>query len=257
MAKYENGEYTRMAGILKGQFRKRLGHEGVVLTDLDDVWFQTSVVYLARMLEVGEIYAPLVGKSAEDVRADLRDAIVVRRESMHVNPLIMPTSVADLHRRYGIDDGEVLARSLEVILSIFDDEIPLHKDAEHALYVLRGVNGVGVAAWTHAAPDWTDRKLAVHPDLLGVFSSGVFPVDVDKPKECISVIESLGKRPDEVMIIGDSLRSDIWSAVEAGVPRENVVWVKSDFVEANVGDVPDGIQTASSLWDAVRQVGGF
>lgn len=237
---------------LEQSLEKRLGNLGVVITDLDDVWFRTSEVYERRMSEVAQVFAPVVGKETEQVFDDLLSAILARRSVMEVNSLIMPAAVADLYRRYGLEDKMALATAYGSILEIFDDFLPLYAEAEMSWPVLGGLRQIRVAAWTHADEEWTERKMMMHPGLERVFSGGVFAVDVDKPKECRSVLSSLGVGPNEVVVVGDSLRSDITTAVRAGVPGENIFWVNTKGVLAGEVELPDGVKVVANLWEAVN-----
>ena len=171
---------------------------------------------------------------------------------MEVNPLIMPAAVADLYRRYGLEDKMALAMAYGSILEIFDDFLPLYAEAEMSWPVLKGLRGIRVAAWTHADTDWTGRKMMMHPGLERVFSGGVYAVGVSKPKECGSVLGSLGVAPSEVVVVGDSLRSDITTAVRAGVPGENIFWVNTKGVLAGEVELPDGVKVVADLWEAVN-----
>ena len=183
---------------------------------------------------------------------DLLSAILARRSVMEVNSLIMPAAVADLYRRYGLEDKMALATAYGSILEIFDDFLPLYAEAEMSWPVLKGLRGIRVAAWTHADTDWTGRKMMMHPGLERVFSGGVYAVDVSKPKECRSVLSSLGVGPNEVVVVGDSLRSDITTAVRAGVPGENIFWVNTKGVLAGEVELPDGVKVVANLWEAVN-----
>ena len=162
---------------LEQSLEKRLGNLGVVITDLDDVWFRTSEVYERRMSEVAQVFAPVVGKETGQVFDDLLSMILARRSVMEVNPLIMPAAVADLYRRYGLEDKMALATAYGSILEIFDDFLPLYAEAEMSWPVLGGLRQIRVAAWTHADTDWTGRKMMMHPGLERVFSGGVYAVD--------------------------------------------------------------------------------
>ena len=80
----------RLSLGLEQSLESRLGGNGVVITDLDDVWFRTSGVYEKRMTEVAEVFAPMAGKETSQVFDDLLSVILARRSVMEVNPLIMP-----------------------------------------------------------------------------------------------------------------------------------------------------------------------
>lgn len=239
---------------LEQSLERRLGSAGVVITDLDDVWFRTSEVYERRMTEVAEVFAPMVGKKTEQVFDDLLSMIVARRSMMEVNPLIMPAAVADLYKGYGLEDRVALAMAFDSILEIFDDFLPLYAEAEMSWPVLGGLRRIRVAAWTHAEAEWTERKMMMYPGLERVFSGGVFAVDVNRPKECESVLNSLEVNPNEVVIVGDSLNSDILTAVEAGVPSENIFWINPRGVDVGMTGVPDGVRVAANLWEAVKMM---
>ena len=247
-------EAERLSLGLEQSLESRLGSAGVVITDLDDVWFRTSEVYEKRMTEVAQAFAPVVGKEVVQVFDDLLSMILARRSVMEVNPLIMPAAVADLYRKYGLSDKAVLAMAYNLILEIFDDFIPLFSEAEMSMPVLEGLRKIRVAAWTHADVEWTERKIMMHPGLERVFSGGVFAVDVNRPKECGSVLSSLGVGPNEVVVVGDSLSSDIITAVRAGVPTENVFWINSKGGRIEGADLPGGVRVAENLWEVVNMM---
>mgnify|MGYP005849496025 CR=1 FL=1 len=145
-----------------------------------------------------------------------------------------------------------LAMAYGAILEIFDDFIPLYTEAEMSWPVLRGLGRIRVAAWTHADAEWTERKMMMYPGLERVFSGGVFAVDVNRPKECVSVLNSLDVGPSEVVVVGDSLRSDVMTAVEAGIPAENIFWINAKGIPVGEVEIPDGVRVVANLWEAVN-----
>jgi len=166
----------------------------------------------------------------------------------------MPAAVADLYKGDGLEDKVALATAFGSILEIFDDFLPLYAEAEMSWPVLGGLRRIRVAAWTHAEAEWTERKMMMYPGLERVFSGGVFAVDVNRPKECESVLNSLEVSPNEVVIIGDSLGSDVATAVRAGVPSENIFWINAKGVPVSEVELPDGVRVSANLWEAVKMM---
>jgi putative hydrolase of the HAD superfamily len=83
--------------------------------------------------------------------------------------------------------------------------------------------------------------------------SGMFIVEKKDKETYAEIVQKLGFKPEEVVMMGDSLRSDIVPAVAAGL---HAVWIEADnwSLEA-VSDLPkERVYKAPSLLEAARHV---
>lgn len=92
------------------------------------------------------------------------------------------------------------------------------------------------------------EKLSFKKDFAGIFVIGQKDKDV-----FTDVTQAVGVAPDEVIMIGDSLRSDIVPAVAAGL---HAVWIEADnWSHEDVSRIPKkNVDEARSFSEAVQRI---
>ncbi|MBU1119841.1 HAD hydrolase-like protein [Patescibacteria group bacterium] len=83
---------------------------------------------------------------------------------------------------------------------------------------------------SNAQDGWTKAKVIVFEELLKIESIPYNAVEIDKEKDAQSWIDSVKKinvSIENSLVIGDSLRADILTGIEAGC--RNLVWIEGDL----------------------------
>jgi hypothetical protein len=57
--------------------------------------------------------------------------------------------------------------------------------------------------------------------------------------------------PNQTEVWGDNLQSDVGAALEAGVPPENIILIRSQSKLGNQGEIPEAVLSANSLLNAI------
>lgn len=217
-----------------------------VLFDLDDTLVSTSPVI--RDLE--ERYVKYVASqqpalSPQDVLATLRNADASVFASHSVSKARWSALAHKLVDVYGVQTEETFHQGLAIFMSLYSTVPPLLPGAVDTVSALRcAVGKMGVV--THADEYWTAMKL--HKTGLSTFFDHVHIVPDDGHKNSEhwrQAIEVLGVKPDEVLVIGDSIRGDIQAAAEAGV--RHLVLVPSMWAPYGDGKLPDGVTVVTGI----------
>lgn len=217
-----------------------------VLFDLDDTLISTSPVI--RDLE--ERYVKYVASqqpelSPQHVLDTLRDADASVFASHSVSKARWSALAHRLVDTYGAHTEETFHRGLAIFMSLYSTVPPLLPGAVDTVSALRcAVGKMGVV--THADEYWTEVKL--HKTGLSTFFDHVHIVPDDGHKNSDhwrQAIASLGVKPHEVLVIGDSIRGDIQAAAEAGV--RHLVLVPSMWAPYGSGTLPDGVIAVTGI----------
>lgn len=247
-AMYTHPEAVRRQALLK-EWATKNGIRAV-LFDLDDTLVGTSPV----IRELEERYVQYVASqqpelSPKDVLTTLRkeDASVFASHS--VSKARWSALAHRLVDTYGKNTEETFHQGLAIFMSLYSIVPPLLPGATDTVSELRCIaEKMGVV--THADEYWTAMKL--HRTGLSTFFDHVHIVPDDGHKDSNhwkQAIEALGVKPEEVLVIGDSIRGDIQAAHEAGV--KHLVLVPSQWAPYGSGTLPDGVLAVSGIGKTV------
>jgi len=217
-----------------------------VLFDLDDTLISTSPVI--RDLE--ERYVKYVASqqpelSPQHVLDTLRQVDASVFASHSVSKARWSALAHKLVETYGAQTEETFHQGLAIFMSLYSTIPPLLPGAVDTVSALRcAVGKMGVV--THADEYWTQMKL--HKTGLSTFFDHVQVVpdnDHKNGEHWRQAIEALGVKPEEVLVIGDSIRGDIQAAAEAGV--RHLVLVPSMWSPYGNGELPEGVITLTGI----------
>ena len=220
----------------RDELRERFDRWGVdmVLFDVDNTLIDTSKMYREKMRGYCRFLEDKSGYDSEKLADMYFEAIYSMRHEFNVTPAIMEYPARILARRVGVD-GEELEAQISKILEIYDST---PDDFEGAVEQVRRVRDAGVdtAVVTHAEERWTFDKLK---NFRGLFKQRVStPIDEAKDSQAwFEGMERLGVEPQNVMIVGDSISSDIVPGLQLGVTK--LVWISGGkkWEELSVSDV--------------------
>ena len=234
-------ELETQANILNENFISK-SIKGVVF-DLDDTLINTNEPWVGKMrefvsfivsnvpgTEFGNVWDKLV---KENNRAYKEIAVRETKWDLVVERL-KPTFEDKFH--------ETLDEGLNILREVYTLVPEVNPGTFEALRHISGI-GAKLGLVTHARPEWTRLKLE-GTGLNSFFSldENVYVVDekVHKgPKHWREGLEMLELKPEEVVVVGDSLPGDIIAAYDIGVRhlyRMPSIW--SAYAE---GDIPDGV----------------
>lgn len=231
--------------ILKEVF----GEMGVTtaFVDLDDTLVDTQAVYIERMNRVADM---VVGDLQRDEFTQRwRQRIMENRHKYFVDPVIMRVSFDEIAGE--IEEG-VRAAVYEELRSIYEEDTPLVFDGvDEFLRDLKSA-GLRVCVVTHASEEWTGRKLSANnlSDLVDV----VYCIKVDGPKseaEWAEVYEKEGVTVNRVIVVGDSISSDVWPNLKLGLPADRMVRVRTTY-NYHGDEVPEYVWEVDGVGQAVE-----
>jgi putative hydrolase of the HAD superfamily len=229
------------------------GRSGVraLLIDLDDTLVDTEAVFVRS-------FASCVDRISERRPERARDEIAARMSAVNVEsyerlganlarrwPYVAERLRMEFAPRDAALEDELRTALLEILASVPAE----HSGARNTLDLFRRA-GFEIAVVTHACARWTERKLAGAG--LAPFVDRVHVVDEDGAKDAAAwaaAMAGIAVAPDEAVVVGDSLRSDIQAGFAAGVRR--LVWIRraNGWQHARVGALPDGAMTVERLGD--------
>jgi len=225
-----------------------LGRRGIklILWDLDDTLLQTYELFLEKINKFYELTRSrfLMEMNREEFRETIYSFVADVYGEQSVNPNFWEAVVARLGEEYPEVGLGVFESCLPVLQEVYQEAPDLKPGALEILEIFRGT-GVRMAVLTHASEEWTAVKLECHG--LGDFFEQILTVDVDEFKGAEhwqKAITELGVDPQNVLVIGDSVRGDM-VAQKVGV--ENLICVKSTWQLYSQGEMPVGVIEVESL----------
>jgi putative hydrolase of the HAD superfamily len=227
------------------------GRVRALLIDLDDTLIDTEALFVRSFATcVDRIAARRPDRARDEIAERLRAVNVESYERMAANlARRWPWVAAKLRSELAPADAALeaeLGEALGGILGGLPAELPGARDT---LALFRGA-GFTIAVVTHACAHWTERKLAASG--LEPFVDRVYVVDEDGAKDAAAwskAMAELGVAPDESLVVGDSLRSDIRAGFAAGVRR--LVWIRraEGWQHTRVGELPECARTVACVGD--------
>jgi len=163
-------------------------------------------------------------------------------------PVLLVKRFEDFLNAYGLD-ASVAAGFNELYQILLGETVVFYENALETVQALKGkVLQCAVTNGTKVAQDGKLRNSGLDKEFDHVFISEV--VGIEKPNKGFfdAVFAEIGEyAKDEVLIVGDSLTSDIQGGVNAGIktcwfnPKgvENTSKLKPDYEIRDIGEVPE------------------
>ncbi len=183
--------------------------------------------------------------------------VVVWKEKVRENRpkyFVQPAALIEsLKESCGLSEGEQIDRATRHIMKIYEEDIPeMFPGADTTLDMLRK-SGIQDYIVTHSEADRTGRNMEAHG--LDKLVDGVFNIPTNGPKgreQWRGVMEQLGVKPREVLVICDSIHSDVLPNLELGVPAGQIVRINSKYAE-NL-EVPEGVLRAEHVGEVIETI---
>lgn len=189
------------------------------LFDLDDTICPTRQVFREVMSQVYDFLAISVTVvSREKWREEVETINNRFFEQLGVNSNRWNHVVDELTEKYSLGE-EIKQETKRIFQLIYATPLAMMKGAEEGLGFIKNV-GVPIGIVTHASLDWTWKKYDWLDLGRFVNKDEIFIVDENGHKTSESwtqAIQYFGLVPEQCVVVGDSPRSDINPAREAGV----------------------------------------
>jgi FMN phosphatase YigB (HAD superfamily) len=172
------------------------------------------------------------------------------REVYSVHPQISQAVVDEVAAIVGTDGGDQVERAKAEMRKIYEEIVPeLLPGAVEGIELALAID-LKVAVFSHSEIDWMGRKI-MGSGIEEMFEWFAYTSSKGNKgsEEWKEAIKQWGYQPSQVMVWGNSLGSDIWPAIEAGVPATQVFYVLSTVEHGNDGEIPKGVRMVRSLID--------
>lgn len=244
--KYWPGEDSDVRRKLGSWFQER-GIETCVF-DFDNTFVLTNEAYEEKMREFCEfiVRRTSLEVDVETVFEEMCEIDVALRPEVSVGPGWVPVATKTLAGKYFVDEDEEYQEYYEGVLSVYMSTPKQYPGARENAEMIEST-GVSMKILTHASLDWTMKKIWSLG--WGGMFDGVFCVPIHLWKDASQWrkgFEQMGVYPENAMVVGDSINSDIKPAIEVGV--NTVVWVKNN----SGNEAPKGVITIEGVGGLVE-----
>lgn len=232
-------EIEKRAALLKEHLRKR-GIE-LALIDFDDTLIYIQEIFLAQMAVFYEQIAHEHNLEIEVVASTLHR---INRKGFETTGISVSIDgwykrIEQFEQEMGI---QVSPEHTDILMHIYQTPPRIREGATQTLDVFQK-GGIQTGLVTHANNEWTFRKLE-QTGLKRYFADRDIHVIDEKgfktPDAWKEAIETYQKRPIETIVVGNSLSSDIYPAVEIGV--KEAYWLNVDDGSANIAEnLPENV----------------
>ena len=213
---------------------KALEDRGIrgLLFDLDNTVFETDTYYITKKDKAYlEVATKFPYKNLSPIETAQKVSDEVHRKFLERNCKPLPVIVEyeeGLKDFYGSGFNEGMSEILNTHFKDFYNNSPeIYPEAIPLFdFFFRYQNISFFAANTLADIEWTQIKIDRMKKEFGLTDLPFFTTDIDKPKDWkIPVKEALSRGLDlqELLVIGDSLDSDILPAISSGV--KHLIWI--------------------------------
>lgn len=217
-----SGYKEKKVECLKRLFEKK-GVE-MVFFDMDSTLVKTFEAFDVKLWKYAEWMNGETGVDREEIRESLGEVLDGLIPELSVRPEKMAVAASMVARWYGIDlsGANGFERELGELMDTYHDPVERCFGSREQLGILM-MTGMRMGVVTHADEDWNRVKIRKNfPGLL----NEQYCVDVAKSKDKKAwqgAGRYFGVDMSRVIVVGDSLQSDVIPALEAGVG--GVVWV--------------------------------
>lgn len=206
------------------------------LFDFDETIIDTaSIIEMQKRLYISHLMAELNGFNFDVLLSQLETLDEKYFDVVGVNPRRWEMVVTGMAGELGIDQTELFWSGLPILMQIYQTPPRLVEGAVETLDAFAST-GINLGLVTHANTEWTNFKLDTL-NLRGYFSQIVI-ADENGHKgheDWLRAIQASGFSPENTLVVGDSLVSDIQASAVLGV--RNLVWVNP---KSNRALVPEG-----------------
>ncbi|UFT99401.1 HAD-IA family hydrolase [Radiobacillus kanasensis] len=155
----------------------------------------------------------------------------------------------------GFDDPNLGEELAEIFPNMRHSSPFLYEDSLQVLEELQ--KDYRLLLLTNGSPQLQNTKLTITPELVPYFEhiviSGDFGIGKPDPSIFTHALELVSLSPDEVIMVGDNLLTDILGASQAGIPS---VWINREEKDVHTVTPTHEIQSLSELPELLRKING-
>lgn len=232
-----------------------------VIFDLDNTVFSTDSYYITRKqrayLEIAQLF-PVNGLSPEELMMQMSDAVYKKYVERNCKPLPVVEEYEQGLRDFYQDKfhpkmSEIMNKHFEDFYNISPEIIPEAIPLFRFLYNYPQISFF--AANTLAGQDWTRVKIENMKKMCGIDNIPFYTTSIESSKDWerpVSDALNLGLTHQNILVIGDSLDSDIFPAQNLGV--KNLIWIDrrdQNNTKENPYEIQDLIvvKTLDEIWE--------
>jgi FMN phosphatase YigB (HAD superfamily) len=216
--------------INKNEIKKYLDSRSLdtIGFDVDNTLFQTNKYFLDAWFDLGKELAPLMDeeKDPEEVSHAVKDIILEVYYRDGRKPMLVHEQVISGLKYYlRKEPSKRIKNRVKEYYKHFYIKSP--EPFEYAINLIKIINQLKrkIILHSHAQEDWTRVKVELLENLSGVKLPFKFTsIEGDKDNQSwIDAIEMVDGKPENTLVIGDNLESDILSAKDAGC--KHLIWI--------------------------------
>ncbi len=216
---------------------KNIGVEAV-LFDLDDTLIYTSEIFRMAMADYAIAVSNELGLDGYE---NVLDKLKVINDEAYREFGVRPDRWQEVAKRLAEvvgDDKEVCVQRVDVLMSIYTTTPRVRPSVRGVLQEL-AKGGIKVGLVTHAAEDWTKRKLQTTGLDRYFVETMIVPVEGSKTAEHWRLaLVGMEVSPEHAVVVGDNLKGDVVAGTSLGMRG---VWMPSPWSVYREGEVPEGV----------------
>jgi len=203
-----------------------------IIFDLDNTVFSTDAYYITKKqnayLEIAQLF-PIKGLSPNEIMKEISDAVHKKFIERNCKPLPVIEEYEQglkefYQEKFHPQMSEILNKHFFDFYNNSPEIIPEAIPLFHFLYSYPQISFF--AANTLADQDWTQVKIEQMKKMCGIDEIPFYTTDIENLKDWgkpVSDALSMGLSFQNILVIGDSLDSDILPARSLGV--KNLIWI--------------------------------
>lgn len=225
--------------------------------DLDGTMIDTHITFRHLMAEMAEFISKesILKPAKVEVVSTMDRNLAMLRNTFKVDPTLMIETTRLTLKEYGLSIfSEKSSKALGKLMKLYDS-VPLpFPGSVEAVEAFREA-GFNIAVFTHSGLKWAIKKVLENG--FRVHKILTVPTYLDKnAQQLTTAIDIVKTTPPKILYIGDSWEADVKTALEAGIPKENILRVATTYSHSNIGKV-EGIREIDSFSKASKTLVEF
>lgn len=226
-----------------------------VMFDMDNTLLETQVLYEEAHVELAKLIARFVPEATEkEVVTVLRNFETQLFDTMGYGALMLPQAFENTVLKYVPNASDALVdEARDMAFNVYAREAALKPGAEEAVKELSGKYRLFIVT---AGDDEVQQGRIAKLAFAHLFEE-IYIVPHKDKAVFDSILAAKGIKPEEAVMIGDSLRSDIYPALEAGMKAihiNSINWAGREM--AGLQLPADKVTSHQNLATAVAEITG-
>lgn len=220
----------------------------LILGDLDDTFIRTNRLFMQQIAIFNETGVKLLPHiQVKDLEESLFRANRQAYATHSVDRASWKEVIRILTEEYGEESHVHIAQAISHIERVYTLVPDLREGASELLKALGDID-IPFGIVTHADGEWTELKVRTHNlDQYALDIRTVPTTEYKGPTHWKQAIDAFAVEPGQTLVIGDSIKSDMIPAYEAGVRM--LIWVDNEesYSPYREGDLPPQTKSVTHL----------